>query len=405
MQVERHGEAWYIDPIDDRRYYLGRPTDAFNIMRFLGLGITNQQLTKVPPAGVKWDGDAALMSRVHGRILLQVEEHGEAWYVNPTDGRRYYLGRPDDAFALMSGLGLGITDDDLFQITPAIEIISVNGNSNPTEEFVVIENSGQFTQSLASWSLSDGNAQVFNFPKNTSLAPGATLRVYTSGHDLNFGLNESIWFDTSAAAHLFGERHTLIDKFQNDPIPSSALIDIPFTTQAPFGNWKSPYNEACEEAILSMLHHWDEGDTLTAETANRDILAIVDWEMRNYGWHEDTSSAYTARTAREYYGLGATVAKEVNADTIRQLIAQGKPVIVPVFGKALNNPHYRNGGPYYHMILIVGYEGSYFITHDPGTQYGKNYRVTDSVLLSAIHDLTDPESDIANGQPAMIIIE
>ena len=37
-----------------------------------------------------------------GRILLQVEENGEAWYVYPENRLRYYLGRPDDASALMA---------------------------------------------------------------------------------------------------------------------------------------------------------------------------------------------------------------------------------------------------------------------------------------------------------------
>lgn len=36
-----------------------------------------------------------------GRILLQVEGNGEAWYVSPGDGKRYFLGRPADAFRIM----------------------------------------------------------------------------------------------------------------------------------------------------------------------------------------------------------------------------------------------------------------------------------------------------------------
>jgi hypothetical protein len=40
--VEAHGEAWYVNPADGKRYFLGRAADAYNIMRFLGLGITNK---------------------------------------------------------------------------------------------------------------------------------------------------------------------------------------------------------------------------------------------------------------------------------------------------------------------------------------------------------------------------
>ena len=47
-----------------------------------------------------------------GRILLQVQDKGQAWYVNPLDNRRYYLGRPDDAFLVMRSLGLGVSNAD-----------------------------------------------------------------------------------------------------------------------------------------------------------------------------------------------------------------------------------------------------------------------------------------------------
>jgi micrococcal nuclease len=117
LQVEQNGEAWYVYPDDLKRYYLGRPLDAWNIMRYLGLGITNSDLARIPTKEDNWDGEAGLINRVKGLILLQVEEHGEAWYVSPVNGKRYYMGRPYDAFIIMTFLGLGITTADLSNIT------------------------------------------------------------------------------------------------------------------------------------------------------------------------------------------------------------------------------------------------------------------------------------------------
>jgi len=54
-----------------------------------------------------------LAKQLSGKILLQVEENGEAWYINPADEKRYYLGRPSDAFRLMQNLGTGITNKNL----------------------------------------------------------------------------------------------------------------------------------------------------------------------------------------------------------------------------------------------------------------------------------------------------
>ena len=116
LQVEQNGESWYVYPPTQTRFYLGRPTHAFDIMRFYGLGITNADLNKIPRAGMDDIGDINLQQRLSGYILLQVELNGEAWYVNPDNLQRYYLGRPTDAFDIMRELGLGITDSDLNQI-------------------------------------------------------------------------------------------------------------------------------------------------------------------------------------------------------------------------------------------------------------------------------------------------
>ncbi|HOZ56189.1 MAG TPA: CAP domain-containing protein [bacterium] len=117
LQVEARGEAWYVNPVNLKRYYLGRPEDAYNIMRKLGLGISNADLTKIPiSTDVMQTVSNSLTSRVSGRILLQVEARGEAWYVNPVNLKRYYLGRPEDAYNIMRKLGLGITNADLYRI-------------------------------------------------------------------------------------------------------------------------------------------------------------------------------------------------------------------------------------------------------------------------------------------------
>lgn len=166
LQVESKGEAWYLFPADGKRYSMGRPNDAFNLMRQLGIGISNDNLKKIKIANEnltgrdsdndglsdmaedaigtdknKSDSDADGYSDKNeiiggydpsgsgklsldnnfsksqsGKILLQVEGHGEAWYVNPDNYQRYFMGRPGDAFNLMRKLGLGITNNDLNKI-------------------------------------------------------------------------------------------------------------------------------------------------------------------------------------------------------------------------------------------------------------------------------------------------
>jgi len=162
LKVEANGEAYYINPITKYIHYLGRPADAFSLMREQGVGITNNNLYKIPVGiitegyqdsdqdglsdyledtlglnknssdtdndghkdGVElengynpWDSgkqpiDNNFAKAQAGKIFLQVEKNGEAWYVSPSDNKRYFLGRPNDAFQVMRSLGLGISNSD-----------------------------------------------------------------------------------------------------------------------------------------------------------------------------------------------------------------------------------------------------------------------------------------------------
>lgn len=109
LQVESKGEAWYVYPKTGNRYYLGRPDDAFSIMRKLGLGAKHEYImrTEIFPENLL------------GMILLDVEQNGEAYYIHPNDSRKYYLGRPNDAFEIMRSKSLGISDSDLDKIVIA----------------------------------------------------------------------------------------------------------------------------------------------------------------------------------------------------------------------------------------------------------------------------------------------
>ena len=115
LQVESYGRAWYVNPVDSTRYYLKDGEEAYELMRTQGLGITNTDLAQIPTRSGQ-PFNEALTKRLLGRILLQVEEHGEAWYVNPVDKLRYYLKDGEAAYLLMRTQALGIKNSDLKKI-------------------------------------------------------------------------------------------------------------------------------------------------------------------------------------------------------------------------------------------------------------------------------------------------
>ncbi len=123
LQVQDKGQAWYVDPVSSRRYFLGRPQDAFSVMRSLGLGVSTRDLNsyayRVP-------------ARLVGRIILKVQDKGQAYYVDPVQKKLYFLGRPQDAFSVMRARGLGITNSDLNSIAIAATALSVQNKIMPT---------------------------------------------------------------------------------------------------------------------------------------------------------------------------------------------------------------------------------------------------------------------------------
>jgi len=119
LSVEQNGEAWYINPLTYRRHFLGRPADAFLIMRELGLGINEVNFQQIAASNMPVIGNIDLAKRLAGRIILQVEKNGEAWYINPLTFKKHFLGRPADAFQVMRELGLGISFSDLAKIRRA----------------------------------------------------------------------------------------------------------------------------------------------------------------------------------------------------------------------------------------------------------------------------------------------
>ena len=62
-----------------------------------------------------------LAQQVKGQILLQTEQNGEAWYVDPITRERFYLQNGNSAYQALQAFGLGITNADLAKIPVGLE--------------------------------------------------------------------------------------------------------------------------------------------------------------------------------------------------------------------------------------------------------------------------------------------
>jgi hypothetical protein len=167
LQIEKNGEAWYVDPKSLNKFFLADGTSAYGALRRFGLGITNKELAKIPigiekrfldidtdedgladkleealgtdPKKVDTDDDGysdllelnsfynpagsgklvyeiKMSERMKGLIVLQVEGRGEAWYIDPKDNKRYYMKDGNAAYQIMKYLSVGITNENIRKI-------------------------------------------------------------------------------------------------------------------------------------------------------------------------------------------------------------------------------------------------------------------------------------------------
>lgn len=207
LDVERNGEAWYVYPEDNKRYYLGRPTDAFSIMRELGLGILERDFQRIAAAGMPIEGDIELARRLAGKIIIQVERNGEAWYIYPKDLKKYYLGRPKDAFKIMRELSLGIRSEDLAKIhKPGLEE-TINQYSNYKHQKITTVD-GEFSIDVVEINLDNPNLKIItdtkkpypgDIDRNSSRTYGAnSLGEFALEHDAFAAVNGT-YFDTGSS--------------------------------------------------------------------------------------------------------------------------------------------------------------------------------------------------------------
>lgn len=190
----------------------------------------------------------------------------------------------------------------------------------------------------------------------------------------------------------------------SSPAPSvtgSNVISVPFTSQAPYGNWDALHEEMCEEATLVMAHAWVNGIALTPAYAEQQLQLLAKWGTDNFGTYIDTSARQTAQMGQAVYGLKTRIIDSPSAEDIKNEIDKGSIVIMGMAGRMLHNSNYTPPGPLYHMMLIKGYDSTGFITNDDGTRSGNSYHYSYATLMAAAHDWDGGE---LTANPAVAIV-
>lgn len=173
--------------------------------------------------------------------------------------------------------------------------------------------------------------------------------------------------------------------------PKTIILSVPFTSQAPLAEWSDPrQQDGCEEAAVLMAMAWALDFKFDKAKAKQEIVAMADYQIEKFGSSIDTNSADTlARLINGYWDYDlAEVVTKFDKQILIDILQSGRLIIAPTNGRKLGNPNFTAPGPTTHMIVIKGYDFAtdQFITNDPGTRNGENYRYSSKVILNAIVD-------------------
>ena len=169
--------------------------------------------------------------------------------------------------------------------------------------------------------------------------------------------------------------------------PSTIILQVPFSTQAPNDTWSR--NEDCEETSITMANAFLTGtteDKIPADAAQQSINNLKTWEQNNLGYNANTGSNATTQMAEGAFNLKVNQIQNFTEANLKTALENNTPILLPIDAQILGNAQYVNGGPLYHMIVIRGFKGDTFIVNDPGTTNGDGNQYPFSTLQRASAD-------------------
>ena len=199
-------------------------------------------------------------------------------------------------------------------------------------------------------------------------------------------------------------------KILESGLPDQHLINMAFVPQAPEKNWDQPWQDSCEEAsLLTVDFYYKNQDQVSIESARDGILNMIKFEETQNFTH-DMYISQMATVGEKYLNYKSKIINNPTIDNIKKYIAQNIPVIITANGKTLyqENKHFKSGGPYYHSLVIIGYNDNkqQFTVHDVGTQFGPYFKYSYSLLMESIHDFpaSGNKEEINSGEKRILVL-
>lgn len=190
---------------------------------------------------------------------------------------------------------------------------------------------------------------------------------------------------------------------------ADTLLTVPFSTQAPLGEWNDPrQSEGCEEASVAMAWVWATGTPLSPEQMRMYITGMSDFEQYFFGYYKNSSAEDTAKLMTEYFGYPyVAVIHNITLLDIKTALNSNELVIVPINPRIISTKYF-NRYTINHTVVVIGYDDSdnTVIINDPLHYWGGNLKIAQDIFESSLADYSSGQSQVTDyvRDKSMIVI-
>jgi hypothetical protein len=184
--------------------------------------------------------------------------------------------------------------------------------------------------------------------------------------------------------------------------PDKKTINVPYTSQAPAGNWSEPWGNACEETSIYMVSSFYANDPIKRDAAIKNIKNILAVKKQDFKVSKDESLQEISDLIKALgFPWTTKIVNNPTEEQLKQELSANRPIIVPVFAPTLG----QTDGADYHVMVLIGYDDATktFIVNDPGITNGQNRHFPYDTFMAAIHDLN--QKDYQAGESAVLFTQ